>query len=66
MGVGAVILLATLAWTLVKKRRSRAALGEEERPNDRPVQQVAELEGAEAAKELPSNSRTSIQELPGH
>ena len=66
MGVGAVILLATLAWTLVKKRRSRAALGEEERPNDRPVQQVAELEGAEAAKELPINSRTSIQELPGH
>lgn len=66
VGVGAVMLLAGLAWTLMKKRRSRAALGEEERPNDRPVQPPAELEGSEVAKELPSNSRTSIQELPGH
>ncbi len=67
VGVGAVMLLAGLAWTQVmKKRRSRAALGEEERPNDRPVQPLAEWEGAEVANELPSNSRTSIRELPGH
>lgn len=66
VGTGAVVLLVGLAWILVRKRRPRGALEEESRPSNAAFQSPRELAGSEVVKEMPSNSTTLIQELPGH
>ncbi|GLI77472.1 hypothetical protein PoHVEF18_005762 [Penicillium ochrochloron] len=65
VGAGAIVVLAGLAWILVKRRRTKLVPEDGLRPFDAADKPPTELASTEVARELPSNSTALVQELHG-